>query len=356
MRSQAHTIHFIKRPGGGRRSYSIIKRVIAPSGAKEHSTLKNERLDAINAQMIAGVLGSAAADLAVSNLCEELNAESKKRERGVWVASEDNLRLLKEYFEKEYARRRSDKESAMRRLRRAIEQLGPHSLLGDANTLQRVVDERFGYSSTVQRKYVAAINQMRKWFGVRDRLALDREVPPEFRYVTEKEFDRILKRVDDPVAAALFEFLFSTGMRIGEAFAFPPNHLSAQRVLVRRQMLRGGKIAQTKNRKERSTILMGRGVEAAKLWMKQDMGALRDVVFNRVLKRAARQVFPGDDSKHISVHDLRHSFAVHLVSECDVTVDWVAKLLGDSVTVAERYYLRFKASDENLDRILKKTL
>lgn len=356
MRSQAHTIHFVKRPGNGRRSFSIIKRVIAPSGTKENSTLKHERLDAINAQMIAGVLSSSAADLAVINLCEELNADAKKRERGVWVASEDNLRLLKEYFEKEYARRRSDKASAMARLKRAIEQLGPHSLLGDANALQRVVDERFGYSSTVQRKYVAALNQMRKWFGVRERLALDREMPPEFRYVTEREFDRILKRVNDPVAAALFELLFSTGMRVGEAFAFPPNHISSQRVLIRRQMLRGGKIAQTKNRKERSTILMGRGVEAAKLWVKQDLSVLRDVVYNRILKKAAREAFPGDTSKHLSVHDLRHSFAVHLVSECDVTVDWVAKLLGDSVTVAERYYLRFKASDENLDRIIKKTL
>jgi integrase len=356
MRSQSHTVHFVKRPGNGRRSFSIIRRIITPSGAKEHTTLKHERLTALNAQLVAGVLTRSAADLAVDSLCEELNAEAKKRERGVWVASEDNLRLLREYFDKEYARRRSDKAAALARLKRAIEQLGPHSLLGDANTLQRVVDERFGYSSTVQRKYVAALNQMRKWFGVRERLALDREVPPEFRYVTEKEFDCILKRVDDPVAAALFEFLFSTGMRIGEAFAFPPNHISSQRVLVRRQMLRGGKIAQTKNRKERSTILMGRGVEAAKLWVKQDLSALRDVVYNRALKKAAMQAFPGDTSKHISVHDMRHSFAVHLVSECEVTVDWVAKLLGDSVTVAERYYLRFKASDENLDRILKKTL
>lgn len=356
MRSQSHTVHFVKRPGNGRRSFSIIRRIIAPSGAKEHVALKHERLTAINAQLVAGVLTRSAADLAVDTLCEELNTESKKRERGVWVASEDNLRLLREYFDKEYARRRSDKAAALARLMRAIEQLGPHSLLGDANTLQRVVDERFGYSSTVQRKYVAALNQMRKWFGVRERLALDREVPPEFRYVTEREFDRILKRVDDPAAAALFELLFSTGMRVGEAFAFPPNHISAQRVLVRRQMLRGGKIAQTKNRKERSTILMGRGVEAAKVWLKQDHASLRDSVYNRILKKAAREAFPGDSSKHLSVHDLRHSFAVHLVAECDVTVDWVAKLLGDSVTVAERYYLRFKASDENLDRILKKTL
>ena len=190
MRSQTHVVHYVKRPGYGRRSFSIMRRTRSPSGEITTQTLTHERLAAINDQLVAGVLSRASADLAVVQICDELNAEAKKRERGVWVASEDNLNLLNAYFEKEYARRRSDKAAAYARLRRAIDQLGPHSLLGDANTLQRVVDERFGYSSTVQRKYVAAINQMRKWFGVRERLALDREVPPEFRYLSEREFDR----------------------------------------------------------------------------------------------------------------------------------------------------------------------
>ena len=181
-------------------------------------------------------------------------------------------------------------------------------------------------------------------------------MPPEFRYLSEREFDRLLRYVDDPVAAALFELLFSTGMRVGEAFAFPPNRITAQRVVIRRQMHRGGRIGPTKNRKERSTILMNRGSEAARSWLKQDHERIRDRPFNRILKAASERAFPGDPTKAVSVHDLRHSFAVHLVAECDVSVDWVARLLGDSVTVAERYYLRFLASDEDLERILKKTL
>ena len=100
MRSQTHVVHYVKRPGYGRRSFSIMRRTRSPSGEITTQTLTHERLAAINDQLVAGVLSRASADLAVVQICDELNAEAKKRERGVWVASEDNLNLLNAYFEK----------------------------------------------------------------------------------------------------------------------------------------------------------------------------------------------------------------------------------------------------------------
>jgi integrase len=47
-------------------------------------------------------------------------------------------------------------------------------------------------------------------------------------------------------------------------------------------------------------------------------------------------------------HDLRHSYAIHMLEKVEVSLTMVAKLLGDSIQVVEQYYAGFALGEEGL--------
>ena len=71
------------------------------------------------------------------------------------------------------------------------------------------------------------------------------------------------------------------------------------------------------------------------------------------LINAARAVFK-DPKKQISPHSLRHSYCIHLIDR-GVSLDKVAKLIGDSIKTTEEYYTGFIVSDNEVD-IVKKVI
>jgi integrase len=350
-----HVVYFVKRPDGKRRQFAIAKRITRPDGKKEYGSHQCPTLLSLNKAIKLGAIVPTEAELQIEQLCRALNDEAKKRARGAYVASEANLKLLEKYWKAEYTHRRCRKDTALARLQRAIDALGPTPLLAPRDEVQGIIDRYSKGDARLQRRLISPLNQIRKWYGIGERLALDHRELPKFRYVTAPEFEAIMNYVEGPYYAAFFRVLFYSGMRTGEAFAFPPNVHRDGTIRVMRQMLRTLEIRPTKSRKERSTLLLDDGREAMSIWLSAPKEQLRGSHFRAILRRAARKAFPSAESKWVSPHDLRHSFAVHMLTECGVSIDMIAKLLGNSVQVCQDYYLNFAPSDEVLLTLLVKT-
>jgi integrase len=77
---------------------------------------------------------------------------------------------------------------------------------------------------------------------------------------------------------------------------------------------------------------------------------IRNARYAERVRTAGRKVFPKDTSKHIKFHDLRHSYAIHLLNQ-GVPIGLVAQALGDSVQVTQENYLGFCLTDEGVSMV-----
>jgi len=342
---RAHSVYFLKRPGSGRVSFAIVKRTESSSGKRSNETVVDDRIQALNRSG----LTNADKELQLEAIVKELNAAQSKLERGVYVASEANLKHLKDYWDKEYQHRKlQDPKSAWNRLSRAVELLGIHPLLGERGKLQKYVDGRLKAEPRKQRAVVAAINQIRQFLGVTEGLYAVPEESPEFRYLTEADLLKVTKHLSGwHVSLALV--LFGTGCRIGEAFAIRPENFRDRALNVFKQRDRDEVTRAPKTRKQRKAYIL----ELARPVM-NDWAALElpressEVEFRNALGAACKAAFPKDEAKWLTPHELRHSYAVHMLTAKNASISIIAKLLGNSVTVCEKYYLNFTFEDDAL--------
>jgi integrase len=343
--SRDHVVYFVKRPGNGRASFAVVKRTVKPDGKREHSNVVDERIVAVNRS------GLNAADkcLQIEALCAELNAAQTKLERGVYVASEANLQMLNEYWDKEYQHRKlEDPKAARNRLVRAVNALGMHALLGDRGKLQKYLDGSLGKEPRKHRAVVAGINQMRQHFGVGESLYPMPLEAPEFKYLTEVDVLAVAKYLSD-WHVTLLKVLFGTGLRIGEAFAIRPEHHRDRALNVVKQRDRLEALRPTKTRKQRKTYVLEMARPLIKPWAALELSRNSgEDEFREALQRACRKAFPGDSSKWLTIHELRHSYAVHMLTAKNASISIIAKLLGNSVVVCEKYYLNFTFEDDAL--------
>jgi len=360
-------VYFIKRPNSkGRSSFAVVKKTTPPNGKPIHTTLQHERIDTLNSLCRAGNLDFNSANEELKKFCKELNLEKSRLEKGVWVSSEDNRKLLEQYWEAAYSRRKlKRKDSARYRLEQAIGLLGPHSLLDSIQTIQGLVDTRCKGHPRTQRKMASTLNQMRRWFGIgKEPIALERRTRPIFRYLTRSEFLQVLPLVEGTVSRryrtevsaetykSLFQCLFYTGVRSGEAFALEARHRRKNTVQVLTQIDRYDVETETKNGRERKTIIFDEGQAAFDSWISalEKTNICRGSLA-RVLRRACKKAFPNNPKKWLCAHDLRHSFAVMCLQDYGFSIDDIAQFLGNGVQVCQEHYLNFVPEDENLDAL-----
>jgi integrase len=192
---------------------------------------------------------------------------------------------------------------------------------------------------------------------------------------SESEFLSIIQNIEIPESVKnhkediqnLFYTLFYSGMRLGEAFALfsekqpdpktglPLNCLTGNQITLDSQMLKDTKkITITKTGNRRAAYVIQNNYERVKAWADLDRPTkekLRDVEFSRIIKKAGRATFPKDFKKqNLRTHDCRHSYAVHLLNS-GVSISLIAKSLGNSVLVCEKYYLGYSLQPEGIQMI-----
>jgi integrase len=347
--------YYLKRPAKEGYKFTVCKLEYGRDGSRKFvGTLDSGEVGAINEAYLAKTVDKTSADIQLKKLCDDLNAIEKKRCRGEWTANEDNLKLLAKYWDDVYRDRRCNKTAAYNRLRQVIEALGQVPLLAAKRTVQDHIDKIVKGDARKQRRFGSLLNQMRKHFGITERISLEQKQLPEFCYLTWEEFQQVLPHVEDEECKDLFMFLFGTGCRLGEGFAFPGNACTDRGVVrITKQVRYDGSVFLPKNRKQRTTLLLPECRERGMRWVAYGPKAeMHKRKFDTILKLAAQKAFPGRPDKWVTPHDLRHSFAVHMLQIRRTSISMVAKLLGDSVTVTEDYYLNFALHDEVIESLL----
>jgi integrase len=350
-------VYYVKRPNSkGRATFAIIKKITHPDGKIDQPTLKSERVTALNKALKTGTLDRTTVEMEVQSICNGLNAEEQKRTQGVWVSSDGNLKLLNDYWAKKYEDTEIvTPEREWYALKRAVDNLGPLSLLGDPKTIRAAIKAR-NPRPNEQRRYLGKINCLRKFHGINEDIKPPEAEPPACRYLTEPEFLKALSYVENDLCSIFFKTLFYTGVRVGEALFLNPECVNGRLVSVSRQIRRDGKIGKRKNKKPYVGIVLPNGVSALNDWVNSDDH--NDVPRGRVAKiltAACMKAFPNQPRKWLTAHDLRHCFAIMLLTKHQLNISTVARLIGDSVIITEKYYASFIQNDDFTNSVLATT-
>lgn len=228
--------------------------------------------------------------------------------------------------------------------------------------------------NNIHRRVCSRLNSLLGFIGRRERLeaAEYNEVPTIF---TEAEFLNLIENIEPPEEFMahkediknLFFTLFYTGLRVGEAFALSGrrqkdmntgrqlNFLDGNQLAVYSQMLKDSKkITSTKTGKERVAYVIQNNFHKIQAWADLDRTTkekLRKIEFSYLIKKAGRLTFPKESEKqNFKAHDCRHSYAVHLLNS-GVSISLIAKALGNSILVCEKYYLGYALHEEGIQMI-----
>ena len=158
----------------------------------------------------------------------------------------------------------------------------------------------------------------------------EKEYPPEFEILTEEEIDRFINAASDRLRA-LFVLAVHTGMRRGELFKLEWQDIDFSKGTRGFITVRDTKNHDTRHipmnlivqgvlKKHPPRILQGR--KCPLVYSNDEGSSFRSIQtgFVSTLKQAGIE-------KHIRFHDLRHTFASHLVMK-GVDLHTVAKLMG----------------------------
>ena len=343
----------IFNPHGKHKIFRLIK--MLPTGRSE--SLNPADLKAINKAFLAG-------DLSSKEAKKQIEALRKSIYRDYGIANEEpifnneNLKDLERYWKSEYVPRLVrlvDKKTARWDIERSVTVLGRISLrAGSRQELQAAVDK--AVTGNKHRRVVARVNALLKFLGRNFKLIAARKVRPEVRHLTFGEVQKLYASIPDRSICIMHATAFRTGCRIGELFALKPQHFNKKTstLKVLTQIDRNGKERETKNRQRRTAYVLPDSEETLAEWFK-----VRDKVtmaqrlgVSKITQKYSRRLFPNEPLKWITFHDLRHSYAIHLLG-MGVPYNLVAQSIGDSIAVAEEYYIGFDLSATSIDMINK---
>jgi integrase len=351
-------IYDVKTPRHqGRSSFAITQ--VEKSGTKviSRKTIKDERIRAIN--------------LAYKSEFKDYDEclDEIKKIKNDYVVQEDkrkpkknynskNLELVQKYFNKTYKKKKikdESKKSMLKDLERSVKALGKLSLFSASeDEIQEQIDSQF--SGDKQRRIIARLRQLLKFIGRSDiQLFLEEKDEKCVKYLEPNELDLLLDYIkENRILYCLVNIGARGGLRQSEIYGIRKHCLKTDRNLfVDTQLLPDGTRRTPKNKKKRTAFLMDGVSDSINEWLDISMadreayraGAAR---IPKQVKKACQKLFPNNPSKHLNFHDLRHCYAIYLVS-IGMPTDLVAKFMGNSPEVCRLYYQGFMVSNTGIE-------
>ncbi len=335
----------LRKAGGKRKSWSIEEKVEG-----KWVTVESAEMASVSASFKEGALSYPQAFERSKRLLKALYV-IRDQDRAILNVLPGNETLLEKFLLKAYTPQKRVRmgeksvRSAMSMLKRAIHDLGDLAVDGPSEPLQDLLDQMYKDKPGSHRKRITAINRLRKHLSLSALLHLS-DVGEEAIYVSADQFKALQSHIKNDVTRLLANFLFHTGLRLGEAFAVTPQSLRTQGksllVMVTGQMYVKGKAGATKTRSKRKAFVIPGGEEFVRAWAAlPDKAKYRDVEHNKRIKKAAAKI----GVHKFYLHCLRHSYCVHLIGN-GCTIDWVAQCAGHSRAVCERYYSTHSLTDD----------
>lgn len=330
-------------PVDGRPLFRVMK-VFVVGGAE---TVSHEAIEKLNTEYKAGRISRDEGAKIVKNLISQLYASEGvvKPELGI---SPSNERVLNKYCEAKYGTKSKELRSAFYEIRRALAYLGKVDIMtGTKKQLSKSLEMLEG---SQRNRAVNKINSVLVWLKRDFKLDHAKVQPKSVRYIDLKDFKKLLDQIETTEARLMHEVCFYTGITIGEAFALTPSNykprdkeLKVSKIMTADGTRKDSKLA------ERTVVVIPQGHNALMDWfkVKQRISENLHASVSRQTRRAALTAFPADESKQISFSDLRHCYAMHLLSE-GVPLPLVASCLGVSEAYAQERYPKFEISSKNL--------
>jgi integrase len=336
---------FIKKPTGARRTFAIVQRVNV-GGKSTQPTLDLPEVDSINKQFKKGLLTFEQALQMMEKVKADLfQARDDKSPKALFASV--NLKVQAEYLAVERTRKQNiDWVSTEAEVRRAIQAAGQLSLVSATQAqLQEEINAKFEDNPNKQRRVVSRLNSILAFLNRGFHLGRAPEEFPEVKHVTEDAMLAACTRIEEPLVAMLVKVAFYTGARLGECFAMDPEHIKGKSVFIAYQIDDSLKRRATKNRKRRNAFILPAGRAVTKEWASVPRKLRLEIRHKRVAEIVARATQDED----MCFHALRHSYAYALAMRGS-TNDDIARYLGNSAAVCERYYIGWIQGDAALDR------
>ncbi len=337
--------YYLKIPTGRAVSFRIVCRT------DTDSPVANTTLDSVNASIKEGTLSRSEARKSLKEVVRQLNRDAGLLDKAVF--NNDNEKVLKKYWEKYYIRKKIvDKQSSWTALLRSVRHIQELSLAtASYDELQNSVDT---LPSNKQRKVVQSLNQLLQFMNRDFELNKAREERTIVKFLTEKELKLLLPHLPTYPIQLLHQVCFYTGCRIGEAFAIEVNCINAKEgtLKVFEQIDKKGKTRDPKNGKHRFAYISAKSIPIIKKWLlvKADIDMKTRIKMAKITRNACSLAFPGNKTKNLKFHDMRHSYAIGLVSK-GVSITAVAQCLGNGVGVCEKYYVGHQLTSETVQMI-----
>ncbi|MDI9512668.1 MAG: tyrosine-type recombinase/integrase [Bacillota bacterium] len=185
-------------------------------------------------------------------------------------------------------------------------------------------------------------------------ICIDLERPKKEKKLPEilskNEISKLLKAVKNLKHKAILYLVYSAGLRVGEVVKLKPTDIDSDRMLI--------PIIQGKGKKDRYTILSETALSILRQYVKVYKpehwlfpGQHPD---KHLTERSVQKVFDNARidakiRKDVSVHNLRHSFATHLL-EGGVNLRYIQELLGHSSSKTTEIYTH--VTQKNLSNII----
>lgn len=364
----------------GRGTFALLKVAVYKDGTKKAETITNDRIKGINKEWENSKQTEAKRD-ELLRLVKEIRAEIHRSQqikdgKVRLVKHTDNQKILSDFVAERIEDRKivnpKGHEQDFTRAVLVIDRENLSLKTATRKELQKAVNKID--RNNIHRRVCSRLNSLLGFIGRRERLepAEYTETPTIF---TESEFLNLVGNIEAPEdfknhrddIKNLFFTLFYTGLRVGEAFALfsrrqqdsktgrKLNFLDGTQLAVYSQMIKDTqKMTSTKTGKERVAYVVQNHFHRVKAWADLDRETkekLRKIEFSCLIKKAGRLTFPKDsEKKNLKAHDCRHSYAVHLLNS-GVSISLIAKSLGNSVLVCEKYYLGYALQEEGIQMI-----
>lgn len=270
------------------------------------------------------------------------------------IISEINQKTFNQFWEKEYSSRYlSDEKSPKHDILKALRLIEPLSIQTATQAQLQNALKKSGVSVSEIRRATDRLNQLLKFLG-RD-LKLNKPKPEhkKVQHINYDDFMKMIKFIDDENLKDFAVTLFSSGLRLSEALALTSQDFFNNGYLnVDKQLTKEGHIKEPKRGSSGKVLIIPFGVEYVKRFVKiKNKEELRFKLYD-ALERACQKAFPDERELWVGPHDLRHSHAIHLLSQ-GANLGLVAMNLRNRIDVCQKYYTGFEHSNDTLEGLKK---
>jgi integrase len=334
----------VLKPEGQHKRYRFQQQEVADG---PFITIHSPEIETFNNLMLSGILSQSDVKGRIEAIRTALYLERDGR-KDLDLILPGNVKIMNEFIKKVYTPTKLARmedgsyESAVYYLQNGLKDLDNLPIDGAASPIQEKLDVKYKRQPNIHHKRVSALNRLRKFLILPPLLHL-RKNAADVAFLTEKEVKSLIAKADSPYKE-LIGVAFYTGLRKGEIFGLKKSDIRSENTLnVARQIDEKGVERGLKNGKPpRKAFVLPGGM----VWVKAWLEIKKDVNRHKPVSTVCQKL------TGVRFHDLRHSYAVHLIGK-GATLEWVAQSLGHSTEVCERYYAGYCLADDAITLMQK---